>query len=158
MACHFQSLIKTPAGFNAKLVDKLAELVRANLRIKKDWEFSVLVVSPAYIRRLNRTYRGKDKVTDVLSFSQQEGTPLILPQNKQLYLGDIILCFSQIEKQAKIFGHSQEREFSLLVIHGLLHLLGYEDKNEKQYQAMAKIQDKVLAKIYGQSKQVNKKF
>ena len=149
MLCNFKSLVKIPAGINAKLVAKIVKVTKAKLKPKKDWELTVLVVSPGQIKKLNRLYRHKNTVTDVLSFSQAEGPALILPRQKQAYLGDIVLCLSLIKKQAKIFKHSLKQEFSLLLVHGFLHLLGYEDKTQKQYQKMAKIQDDVLAKIYG---------
>jgi len=158
MICNFQSLVKIPTWLNAKLVVKIVKVTKGELKQKSDWELTVLVVSPSHIKKLNRLYRHKNKVTDVLSFSQYEGLPLILPRQKQIYLGDIILCFSQIKRQAKIFKHSLRQEFSLLLVHGLLHLLGYEDKTQNQYHKMAKIQDSVLAKIYGESNKINKKF
>jgi probable rRNA maturation factor len=151
-------LVKIPSGLNAKLVIKIVNATRAELKIKKEWEVTVMAVSPGYIKKLNKQYRHKNKVTDVLSFSQQEGPAMILAGQKQIYLGDIILCLDQIKKQAKLFGHSFKREFSLLTIHGLLHLLGYDDKTQKQYEIMAKIQDEVLAKIYGKSIKTNKKL
>lgn len=158
MICNFQSLVKIPLGFNKSLATKLVGATRQELKIKKDWEITVMVVSPAYIKKLNQKYRHKNKVTDVLSFSQQEGASMILAGQKEIYLGDIILCFDQIKKQAKIFKHSLKHEFSLLLIHGLLHLLGHDDKTQKQYEVMAKIQDKVLANIYGKSITISQKL
>ena len=99
------------------------------------------------MRSLNKHYRHLDKVTDVLSFSQQEGLALNNPE-EPLYLGDIIVCYAQVIKQAKVFGFSREKELAFLIIHGLLHLLGYQDKNQKQYLKMETIQNKILSYFY----------
>lgn len=150
MISNYYSLVKIPAKFNSRFAAKVVtETVKA-LRLKDKGEVTILTVSPAYIKKLNQKYRQKNKVTDVLSFSQKEGAKL--PGKQGVYLGDIFLCFDQIKKQAKIFNHSLESEFAMLIVHGFLHLLGYQDETDRQYQKMAKIQDQVLAKIYGKNK------
>jgi probable rRNA maturation factor len=152
MQCNFYSLVKKPANLSALKVSKIIKVAADGLKLKADWEVTVLLVSPQYIKKLNQKYRHKNKVTDVLSFSQKEGLKLILPGQKIQYLGDIILCYAQIKNQAKLFRHSVENEFALLLIHGFLHLLGYEDETDEQYQKMAIIQDRILTKIYAGSK------
>jgi probable rRNA maturation factor len=75
------------------------------------------------MRSLNRTWRQVDRTTDVLSFSQREGQfPDIQPQ----VLGDIVICLPQAERQARDAGHSLVREIDRLLVHGILHLLGYD--------------------------------
>ena len=95
-------------------------------------ELSILVVSDAKIRELNRQYRGMDRATDVLSFPQQEEDNGL---NHHL-LGDIVFSAETAARQAKEHGLSFEEEILLLLIHGILHLLGYDHerskKNEKQ--------------------------
>jgi probable rRNA maturation factor len=109
----------------------------------------VLIVGDQKIKTLNRKFRHKDKVTDVLSFSQKEGQKIVLPSAYSQYLGDIMICLPQVKRQAEKFGHSLKWEFSLLLIHGLLHLLGYNDQTDAQYQKMKVIQDKILMQNYG---------
>lgn len=82
-------------------------------------------VGPGTIRRLNRDFRKKDKVTDVLSFPSGEGRGDRGPDGRR-YLGDILICVRRAEKQAAELGHSLEAELAYLTIHGFLHLLGYE--------------------------------
>ncbi|MBI5789483.1 MAG: rRNA maturation RNase YbeY [Candidatus Schekmanbacteria bacterium] len=91
---------------------------------KTDVEVSVLLADDAYIRKLNLQYRQKDAPTDVLSFPQQEGmTPDAI--NGGL-LGDIVVSIPTAGRQADAAGHPLERELIILLIHGLLHLLGYD--------------------------------
>jgi probable rRNA maturation factor len=158
MLCNFYSLVKKPDNLSSIKVAKIINVVAGELKIRMNWEVTVLLVSPQYIKKLNQQYRQQDKVTDVLSFSQKEGLQLKFPGQKARYLGDIVLCYAQIKKQAKLFNQTVEKEFALLLIHGFLHLMGYEDNTDKQYKKMAKIQDRVLAKIYDRHKKATKKF
>lgn len=88
-----------------------------------DAELSVLFAGDRAMRALNNRYRGKDRVTDVLSFSFREGAhPSIQPH----HLGDIVIAVPEAVRQARRAGHSVEREIELLLVHGLLHLAGYD--------------------------------
>jgi len=86
-------------------------------------ELSILLVDNQQIQELNRTWRGKDRPTDVLAFSQREGE---FADPKDPLLGDIVISVEQAKKQAEEHKHSLEDELDLLLIHGILHLLGYE--------------------------------
>src|ERR1700712_1092112 len=91
-------------------------------------ELSLLVCDDRVMRRINRTYRGIDKATDVLAFALREGMPMA--RAKELgeidALGDIVIAWPTARRQAKTSGWSSEREICLLVAHGLLHLLGFD--------------------------------
>jgi len=98
-------------------------------------EVSVLITGDRGIRKINSEFRGIDKPTDVLSFPMQEFSPpgwtdpapdMIHPETGLLPLGDIILSAEQIEKQARKNSQSIDRETAYLVIHSVLHLLGYD--------------------------------
>lgn len=106
-------------------------------------DFSVTFVSPERIQELNRDYRGVDAVTDVLSF---ESDGEIDPETGLEYLGDIVVCPQQAEKQAEHSGHPFENEICLLVIHGILHLLGYDHMDEEQREEMWERQNMYLDK------------
>lgn len=106
-------------------------------------EFSLTFVKPETIRELNRNYREVDAVTDVLSFESDGEYDL---DTGLEYLGDIIICVDQVEKQAKQSGHSIDDEIALMEIHGLLHLLGYDHMEEDQKAEMWKFQDMYLNK------------
>ena len=88
-------------------------------------ELSLLVCDDRVMRRINRTYRGYDKSTDVLAFALREGMPMA--QASQIdALGDIVVAWPTAQRQAKRHAWSSEREICLLVAHGLLHLLGFD--------------------------------
>jgi probable rRNA maturation factor len=129
----------------SKIISRVARI----LGKETNFEITILLVGDKEIRSLNKKFRHKDKVTDVLSFSQREGAQLILPRQEGNYLGDIVICYAQAKRQAKIYGQSLTKEFTLLLIHGFLHLLGYSDERKKDYQKMEKIQNKIFNKIYG---------
>ncbi|MDX1931975.1 MAG: rRNA maturation RNase YbeY [Capsulimonadales bacterium] len=92
-------------------------------------EISLVLTDDAGIRTLNRTWRGLDKPTDVLSWPQDEPTP-VSPERTDL-LGDVVISLDTAERQAVARQWTIEEEISLLLIHGILHLLGYEDESEE---------------------------
>jgi probable rRNA maturation factor len=86
------------------------------------------------MRAMNRNYRGIDKITDVLSFSQLEDSSF---QHGTTELGDIVICLSQARRQAGERGRTLNEELVVLIIHGLLHLIGYDhEKNRYQERIM----------------------
>lgn len=100
-----------------KLIALLEKLLKV-YKIKKR-EVSIAIVGDTRIRSLNNIYRKKDKVTDVLSF-EGEGD----------YLGEIIICFNQIKRQAKKANRKVEDELIFILVHGFLHLVGMNDETE----------------------------
>lgn len=108
--------------------DKLKEL---NVKEK---EINIVLTDDEYIRKLNRDYRSIDSATDVLSFSMDE---------KELW-GDIYISLDTALKQAEKQGWDLEREIKFLAIHGLLHLLGYNDEDEEGYNRMMELTESLL--------------
>jgi probable rRNA maturation factor len=111
-------------------------------------ELSVLLVDDQEIQDYNRLYRGKDVPTDVLSFSQLEGdgeNPSLLPPGYPLPIGDIVISIPRMREQAAEYGHGEDREFGFLLIHGLLHLLGFDHQNEADLRTMQEITEELLA-------------
>ncbi len=112
---------------------------------------SIQVVDDAVVQHHNRTYRGQDAPTDVLSFAIQEGRsvqaemPEALAVELASDLGDLFLAFPYAARQAQRFGHSLAAELQLLVVHGTLHLLGYDHDSEENRAAMWRKQTQVLA-------------
>ena len=106
-------------------------------------ELSLILVTDKKIREINREMRDIDKATDVLSFpmnefplagdfSQLESAPdAFHPETGELLLGDIVISIEHVEKQAEEYGHSRKREFAFLLVHSLLHLIGYDHIEEK---------------------------
>lgn len=105
-------------------------------RHKAGHELSVAIVGDAAMRKLNRAYRKIDKPTDVLSFTG-EGK----------FFGEIILDYNQIKKQAKELNKSVKDELVFILVHGLLHLEGYDDKVEKDRLKMIKLGEEFLENV-----------
>lgn len=110
----------------------------------EDYDISLFFCTPETIRELNKNYRKADYVTDVLSFSQLEGDEKI----ETPFLGDIAICLEKAKTQAKEMGHSLESELNFLVLHGILHLIGYD--HEKDDGEMETIQKEIFYKLTGE--------
>ncbi len=105
-------------------------------------EISILLTGDAEMKKLNSRYRGKRKTTDVLSFPSGDG-----PGPK--VIGDIVISAPKARRQAKSIGSSFEREVLFLIVHGLLHLLGYDhEKSEKDAGKMEEMQRVLMKTAY----------
>ena len=113
---------------------------------KAPYELSILFVSDSEIQKLNRHYRGKNKPTDVLSFPLQEGDPQHLNRDIAA-LGDIVISVETAKRQASKFGKTFEEELQFLLIHGFLHILGYDHEKSKKEEKRMQRQEKILWNI-----------
>jgi len=111
----------------------LAERILSGENVRQDVEISVLFSDDFFIRELNRQYRGKDESTDVLSFAAPESPVTGEPRA----LGDIVISLETVERQHEGDRAAMRREIHLLFCHGLLHLLGFTHKNQKERREMA---------------------
>ena len=105
--------------------------------------FNIIIVDKEKIKEINETYRGIDKVTDVISFALEDDLVMTSPDGIRV-LGDIYICIERTREQASEYGHSFKRELSFLAVHGLLHLLGYDHMNEEDEKVMFAKQEEVL--------------
>lgn len=128
-----------PTSFYAKWLAKLAKV----LKINKPLSLSIAVVGAARMRTLNRTYRGKDKVTDVLSFREAESPAA---QRRPNFLGELVICYPRAVTQAARMQHSVRQEFSVLLVHGVLHLLGYQHDKKLAADKMQRLEQQILGK------------
>jgi probable rRNA maturation factor len=108
-------------------------------------ELSILFVGDRAMRTLNRRYRGKDRTTDVLSFSLREGAfSHVQPE----VLGDIVIAVPTAARQAVEAGHTLGREIEVLLVHGLLHLLGYDhERSEAEERRMKRREAQFLKRL-----------
>ena len=104
--------------------------------------FSIIIVDENTIKEINREYRNKDSVTDVISFALEDDNSFIKMDYR--VLGDIYICLNKARSQANEYGHSFLREISFLTIHGLLHLLGYDHMKQEDEEVMFKLQERIL--------------
>ena len=124
-------------------MDKLYSLLEFALEKEKlnDVEFNVIFVDSKKIHEINKEYRGIDRETDVISFALEDNKEIELDHR---ILGDIYISLDKAEEQAEEYGHSYLREIAFLMIHGLLHLLGYDHMNKKDEEIMFKKQEEIL--------------
>jgi probable rRNA maturation factor len=117
----------------------------------KQIEIDLVIIGEKRMRSLNRDWRGKDKATDVLSYEGEERNlkfKFISPLENVIYLGQIFICYPIMARQSKQFGYSHKEEMSRLLVHGILHLAGYDhEKSAKEDKKMMDLQEKILNKI-----------
>jgi probable rRNA maturation factor len=113
--------------------------------VAKGRPFDCLITGDAELRRLNRDFRGKDYATDVLSFPAAAGSTL----------GDLAISLARARSQARTYGHSTEDEVRILMLHGILHLLGYDHEKdegrmaraEKRWRAQLKLPNGLIERV-----------
>jgi len=111
-------------------------------------ELTVVVTDDTRVKELNRTYRDVDATTDVLAFGNldEAGTVVLSPEDS-LYWGDIVISYPRAVEQAAEYGHSAEEELSVLVVHGVLHLLGHDHQGAADDVGMWRVQADALLQI-----------
>lgn len=105
--------------------------------------FNLIIVDNDYIHKLNKEYRGIDRVTDVITFALEDDESMVLPSDVRV-LGDIYISVDKARSQAEEYGHSFLREISFLAVHGFYHLLGYDHQTEEEEKVMFAKQAEVL--------------
>jgi probable rRNA maturation factor len=124
----------TAYSINKKLLERLALkiLKKESGGFFKKKDLSIALVAPLRIKELNKRYRKKNRPTDVLSFQDKESW------------GEIIICPSEIKKNAEKFNSNFKKELSRVLIHGVLHLLGYDHEKAKEEERMRKKEEYYL--------------
>jgi probable rRNA maturation factor len=135
-----QKIIK----LNQRKIKEIIRKILQYLKVDEETEISVLFTNDKFIRALNNKYRGIDKPTDVLSFSLQEGAIKSPEVESDKLLGDIIVSVETAQRQSNNLNHSIEKELTVLLIHGLLHLTGYNHEKGKDYKIMREKESEIL--------------
>ncbi|MGX7390446.1 rRNA maturation RNase YbeY [Dolosigranulum pigrum] len=140
-----------------KLTDDLTQMVQDILAYAADYldiedncTMSVIIVDNTEIQNINREYRQKDYITDVISFAVEELAPEdnfpaieeVMDESREL--GDIFVSFQRAQEQAVEYGHSFKRELGFLVVHGFLHLNGYDHMTDEEEAEMFDLQRDIL--------------
>jgi probable rRNA maturation factor len=107
-------------------------------------ELSIVLTDDATVHELNRTYRATDAPTDVLSFAQSEGDAFAHPEGALPHLGDVIISLDTARRQAQEFSLSLQDEVAHLLVHGILHLLGYDHEDPGEAEIMRAREDAIL--------------
>lgn len=154
---------ETQEDFPFPVEETIEKVIRAALSAEAcpfEAEINLVITDSAGIRIYNREYRGIDKETDVLSFpgvdyeipgdfslALADKNSYFNPETGEILLGDIILCKDRIYSQAEEYGHSVLREFAFLIVHSILHLLGYDHMEQDEEKVMRSHQDKIMEEL-----------
>lgn len=143
-----QEKVSIPEALEADLT-KAMNVVAELEALSPQTEVDITLVDDTAIHELNRTYRGIDRPTDVLSFALDEGEeePEVDDDEIEHLLGDVIISAPTAVRQGEEYGHGLEREMTYLAVHGMLHLLGYDHMEEKDKLIMRKREEEVLRRL-----------
>jgi probable rRNA maturation factor len=130
-------LLKVDPKFLKQVAKIVLRSVDSEVALSSVKELHIMVINDARMREINFEYRNKDKATDVLSFPQFSKEELRTPGALGDYLGDIVLASQTTKRQAKSFGVSVKIELIRLVVHGILHLVGYDHEGVPAREAQA---------------------
>ena len=136
-------------------LQNVAEQVINALDTGSATELGLVISNQERVQELNRSYRGKDMPTDVLAFSmlpdkqltEADSPPFIAPPDGVLHLGEVIISFPQAVIQAREYYHTLQKEMAILIIHGILHLMGYEDERPDLKRQMAAREKEILSHV-----------
>lgn len=142
-----------------KILEQVAMKILDMEQCPYEVEVNLILTGNNEIRELNQTYRFIDKETDVLSFPMiefqkpsdfsnlEKGVGCFHPESGELLLGDIVLSLPKVAEQSEKFGHGILREFSFLIAHSMLHLLGYDHMRQEDADLMEKKQNLILDEL-----------
>jgi probable rRNA maturation factor len=137
----------------AEWLQRVIEKPLVHENVPPQIEISLVITGQERIQELNRDYRGKDQPTDVLSFAmseqkeEEEQESFIGPPDGIVHLGEVIISYPQALIQAAEKGHSIKREMAVLIIHGVLHILGYDHEKAEMEPAMQAREKEVLSEV-----------
>lgn len=140
-----QEKVQIPDDWTGK-INTVAEICLQEEEIDPKAEIGLMFVDDEQIREMNREYRDKDTATDVLSFPMYEPDEAI-EDEEEILLGDIIISLERAVLQAEEYNHSLEREVMYLLVHGLLHLSGYDHIEENEQKEMRQREEELLTVI-----------
>ena len=117
--------------------------------VSSDVELGLVITSQERVQQLNKSYRGKDEPTDVLAFymTSAAGEAFVAPPDGVRHLGEVIISYPQAVIQAKEHQHSIKKELTILIIHGVLHLLGYDHEEPELERRMRGREADILSQI-----------
>ncbi|MBI3983700.1 rRNA maturation RNase YbeY [Candidatus Microgenomates bacterium] len=125
---------------NSQFVGKVVRELNKTLPDASDGIVNIRVTSALEVKDLNQRYAGRPQDTDVLSFNYREGGPLLSQE-----IGDVIVSYDHVIKQAKATQTDEMTELALLILHGMLHIMGYDHQSKVDQQTMNDLQATVMA-------------
>jgi len=132
-----------------ELAEKVIKRCFEEENLDKKLYINIILTNPENIRKINNEYRNIDKETDVLSFPMFEQEEIQNLENSVIeeVLGDIVISIERVKEQAEEYGHSFDREFSYMLVHGFYHLMGYDHMEENEKQKMRSKEENILNKL-----------
>lgn len=137
---------KLPAVLHETDLTRIGRVVPTVLRVKAKGEVSLGFVGETEMRKLNTRHMGKKRPTDVLSFPAAKDARFREPGAPQ-YWGDLVVCIPYASREAKRRGMDIREEVARLIVHGLLHLRGFDHRNDKEEFRMFSLQERLIEKI-----------
>jgi probable rRNA maturation factor len=151
MAYKLSAYVEPHYPLKKSLLVSAAQAALASANVKGKIELAVSIIGDRKMRQMNREYRGIDAPTDVLAFSYslQTGKPkeFVTPPSNYLHLGDVIISYPQLINRGEREDSMVDDMARLLVVHGVLHLLGYDHEKPTEAAAMEALEDKALSTI-----------
>ncbi len=161
MTLDFENERALEAGFDLReLAGQVVFCTLDYMECPYEARVGVLITDDEEIRKLNREHRGIDRPTDVLSFPMTDyETPgdfscldgeepdCFDPDSGELSLGDIVISADRLLAQAKEYGHSVKREYAFLIVHSMLHLMGYDHMTQPEAEEMERLQEEILRQL-----------
>lgn len=132
---------ETTEEIDIEKIKKLTDYLVKYMNVENA-QFNVIFINNEKIREINKSYRGIDRETDVISFALED-EKTIRVENERI-LGDIYISVEKAKMQAEEYGHSFKREICFLTTHGFLHLLGYDHMKKEDEEVMFKLQEEIL--------------
>jgi probable rRNA maturation factor len=138
-------------GVDAKAVRHVALTVLQAEAAPPEAVLSVVITDDGEIQSLNQQFRGIDAPTDVLAFANEPtDQTFVTAPDEPPYLGDVIISFPRARVQAATVGHHIDKELRLLIVHGVLHLLGYDHETPQEKNRMWARQEAILSTLQGE--------
>jgi probable rRNA maturation factor len=151
MAEPYQVNVRVDAAFRKWVSEEWLRLVAGRVLAAEGVppaEVGLVITGDRAVRTLNRSYRGEDAPTDVLSFALTEGgQDFVLPPDGLLRLGEVVISGTTARRQAEQAGRPIDEELARLIVHGLLHLLGCDHRNEREEREMRAREEALLARL-----------
>ena len=131
-----------------EIINKVYEMCFQEEKLDKTKLYiEITLTTPEQIQKINKKFRNIDKATDVLSFPMFEKDEIESAKLAKEPLGDIVICLPIVKKQAVEYGHSEDREFAYMLVHGFYHLMGYDHIEDKDKVKMRKKEENILNKL-----------
>mgnify|MGYP003492214515 FL=1 len=140
----YEVINETSIKYDLNIIDNIFSIIDKNVDVCQKWILNIVFVDQNHIKELNRQYRQKDNVTDVLSFHYYDDFSLIWEEE---IAWELIFCEDKIISQAVEYGLWEEKEFYKLLIHSILHILWYDHENDEDYQIMQPLEDMIWKEV-----------